>query len=274
MRREKIQIDVERDGMFFKVEPGPGDRSMKAPHLHEELELNLVLGGHACYLVRGWRYNLQPRTLLWLFPGQPHALLEVSNDFHMLGAVFRRRVVREACREKRYVTLREADPGLDWLRRLAPDETRRLGRLMEELAEAGNSSLFNATMRYLLLTSLEAFQTAETVTGRNEVHPAVEKAAHILQSEAADLSEDELARRVGLSRSRLSRLFRLQTGVPLVQFRNRQRVDRFLQKYGGGQRTTMLEAALEAGFGSYAQFHRVFRQFTGRAPAEYRFTQT
>ena len=37
--------------------------------------------------------------------------------------------------------------------------------------------------------------------------------------------------------------------------------------YGRGRRTTALAAALGAGFGSYAQFHRVFRELTGRSPS-------
>ena len=40
--------------------------------------------------------------------------------------------------------------------------------------------------------------------------------------------------------------------------------------YGGGRRTTALAAALEAGFGSYAQFYRVFREETGRSPSALR----
>jgi AraC-like DNA-binding protein len=65
-------------------------------------------------------------------------------------------------------------------------------------------------------------------------------------------------------------LFKQQTGVALVDFRNRQRVERFLQIYGTGQRLTMLDAALEAGFGSYPQFHRVFKRVIGCSPGRYR----
>lgn len=39
---------------------------------------------------------------------------------------------------------------------------------------------------------------------------------------------------------------------------------------GTGRRTTALAAALEAGFGSYAQFYRVFREQTGRSPSALR----
>jgi transcriptional regulator GlxA family with amidase domain len=146
---------------------------------------------------------------------------------------------------------------------------------MREIARAGDGSpsLFNAGLGYLLFSALEAFRKAELVSRSAEIHPAVEKAAHLLKAEGTGLSEEALAGRVGLSRSHLSRLFRVQTGVPLVHFRNRQRLNRFLGLYGSGQRLTMLDAALAAGFGSYAQFYRVFRSFMGCAPADHRQTR-
>ena len=55
-----------------------------------------------------------------------------------------------------------------------------------------------------------------------------------------------------------------------TQYRNRQRLERFIQLYGQGQRINMLEAALTAGFGSYPQFYRVFRDFMGCTPQEYK----
>jgi AraC-like DNA-binding protein len=50
------------------------------------------------------------------------------------------------------------------------------------------------------------------------------------------------------------------------------RAQRFLPFYGRGRRTTALAAALEACFGSYAQFHRVFREHAGRSPSALRTT--
>jgi AraC-like DNA-binding protein len=75
---------------------------------------------------------------------------------------------------------------------------------------------------------------------------------------------------VRLSSSHLSRTFKEQTGVSISRFRNEQRLQRFLRIYGRVRRTTALAAALEAGFGSYAQFHRVFREQTGRSPSALR----
>src|SRR5690606_32803588 len=88
----------------------------------------------------------------------------------------------------------------------------------------------------------------------------------ILQRDSDSINLVQLARRTGLSPSRLSRLFKQQTGVTIVDFRNRQRLAKFLRLYGKGQRHTMLNAALAAGFGSYPQFHRVFKRNLGCSP--------
>jgi transcriptional regulator GlxA family with amidase domain len=58
--------------------------------------------------------------------------------------------------------------------------------------------------------------------------------------------------------------------VPLTRYRNQQRLRRFLSAHGDGTRTTVLAAATATGFGSYAQFYRVYRQETGRTPATLR----
>ncbi len=101
----------------------------------------------------------------------------------------------------------------------------------------------------------------------------MEQAARLLRDEADCLSVEQLAARVGLSASRLSRLFHQQTGIALVEFRNRQRLQRFLRLYGAGKKSSVLSAAFDAGFGSYPQFYRVFQQQMGCSPAEYRQRQ-
>jgi len=140
---------------------------------------------------------------------------------------------------------------------------------LEIAAARDQPGLFNSGLGYALLSAWEQFEHAAEVPVR-DVHPAVEKAARLIRDETTALSLDELARRAGLSPHRLSRLFKQQTGIALVDFRNRQRIEKFLERYGTGQRQTMLDAALDAGFGSYPQFHRVFKRVLGCSPGNYR----
>jgi len=82
------------------------------------------------------------------------------------------------------------------------------------------------------------------------------------------MSCKEIAYRLGLSHNHFTRVFRAEVGMSVVEYRNRLRLDRFswlLQK----DRPNLGDAALASGFGSYAQFHRVFRAFRRTTPREY-----
>jgi transcriptional regulator GlxA family with amidase domain len=82
------------------------------------------------------------------------------------------------------------------------------------------------------------------------------------------LGGKEIADKLDISLSRLARVFKVETGTSLVDYRNRLRLERFGALVDSG-RDNLLEAALAAGFGSYAQFHRVFRAVRGASPREY-----
>ena len=88
------------------------------------------------------------------------------------------------------------------------------------------------------------------------------------QAEDPTITADRLATRLSASSARLARVFRAELGVSLVQYRNRLRLERFFElvEHRGGN---FSDAAHSAGFGSYAQFHRIFRQHVGVTPREY-----
>ena len=241
-------------------------------HRHAELEVNLAVGGTASYLINDRRYDLTAGTLTWLFPDQEHVLVDESADHALWWAVFRRSVVARIATSPNALPLLERDPIGRYSRRLDPRRVQRLAALFGDLHGAGtvDDALLNAGLSYLLALAWRAFLDSSDVVGALEVHPAVDTVARLLQADpsAGDLAD--LALTVGLSPSHLSRLFTTQMGLSISRFRNQQRLDRFMRLYRHGRGTTALAAAHEAGFGSYAQFHRVFRQETGRNPSALR----
>jgi transcriptional regulator GlxA family with amidase domain len=78
----------------------------------------------------------------------------------------------------------------------------------------------------------------------------------------------DIAKKLSVSLSRFARVFKFDMGLSLVDFRNQLRLDRFLSLIDTGE-SNLLEAALAAGFGSYSQFHRVFRDLRGASPRDY-----
>jgi AraC-like DNA-binding protein len=242
------------------------------PHRHAELEINLVVRGTASYVLDDRRYELSAGMLTWLFPGQDHVLVDQSADHELWWAVFRPSLVAKSATTPQTRPLLEQDPAGRFSRLLGSGAAGRLGALFREVraAETRDDALANTGLAYLLVSAWRAFLESDAVVESIDLHPAVETVARLLRSDrgAGDLAW--LARTAGLSPSHLSRLFKAQTGVSIGRFRNQQRLQRFLLLYGHGRRTTALAAALEAGFGSYAQFYRVFREETGHSPSTLR----
>jgi AraC-like DNA-binding protein len=264
---QRLKLPAELDGRAWRyANPAGANRR----HHHVELELNMVTRGSGTYLLGNRHYRIRRGDLLWLFPAQEHVLFEQTPDFEMWVVVFKRRMIKRAATDAKAKMLLQKTFAKDACRRLKQHDLARFEELFAGLIEgAAEPGLVNAGLAYALLQAWKCFEDAGEVPVR-EVHPAVERAARLMLEGTNDGGLDDLAEQVGLSPSRLSRLFKQQTGLSIVEFRNRQRMERFLNQYeDAAERPTLLEAALEAGFGSYPQFHRVFRHVVGRSPAEY-----
>jgi AraC-like DNA-binding protein len=98
-------------------------------------------------------------------------------------------------------------------------------------------------------------------------HPVVRKAVSMLAGDPS-LAGKEMAAKLDISVSRLVRLFKAELGISLVEYRNRLRIDRFQILVDAGEHN-LVKVARASGFGSYAQFHRVFRAMHGTAPSDY-----
>ena len=267
---QRLKLPKNLDGKAWRyANPAGANRR----HHHAELELNLVTRGTGTYLLGSRHYQIRRGDLLWLFPAQEHVLFEQSPDFQMWVVVFRRRLIRRSAIDPASLPLLQRNFTGDSCRRLHQRDFARFDELFAQLAETSNEpGLLNTGLAYALLHAWKCFGRAAEVPTRR-VHLAVERAAHLLIEDEVSYSLSQLARKADLSPSRLSRLFKQQTGLSIVEFRNRQRMQRFLDRYElereAGRQKTLLDAALDAGFGSYPQFHRVFRQVVGCSPGEY-----
>jgi AraC-like DNA-binding protein len=258
--QQRLRLPAKLDGNVWRY---ANQASANRPHRHAELELNLVTAGSGTYLLGNRKYEIKRGDLLWLLPEQEHVLFDQTADFAMWIAVFRSRVVKRVNVAASGVTTKD-EP----CRRLKQHDLRRCEELLDELTCL--PAALNTGLPYVLLHARICFARAGEVPV-SKLHPAVERAANLLteDSDASEASLQDLARRAGLSASRLSRLFKSQTGASIVEFRNRQRIARFQEIFESGKEHNLLNAALEAGFGSYPQFHRVLRHVLGCSPREY-----
>jgi AraC-like DNA-binding protein len=184
--------------------------------------------------------------------------------------VFKPELVNRLCAAPANRVLTDPNPPGSFCKQLDLTRSHRLGGLFKELQEGRNDTpRFNVGLGYLLLLAWDAFQASNQFVTSSVIHPAVKQAIQVIQHVDASIGVQELANRVGLSASRLSHLFKEQTGLSLIEFQNNHCLKRFLELHDEDPSITMLDTALQAGFGSYPQFYRVFKRLTGRNPAQY-----
>jgi len=261
---ETLQLPPGRSGHVWWHEP---HGKLHHWHHHDEPELTLVCAGSARYLIKDTAYPLGPGDLLFLFPAQEHLLVDLSDDFACWIAVVHPGPLRRAAAGPTYAELRAADPAIDLVRRPDRDDAGLVDGLCREAAAAVEPAAATALTTALFLAAWQIFARSPA-SDATTMHPAVERAAGLLAQDPEGQLED-VARRAGLSQSRLSRLFHQQVGETLVVYRTRQRLERFARLRRSHPERTLLALALAAGFGSYAQFHRAVRRFTGVSPHEW-----
>lgn len=228
-------------------------RFRRPRHFHHEPELNLVVAGSGQFGVGDVTLTVHAGDLLWFTPGQDHVLFDASGDFDL------------------YVLA--LTPELS-SRVLGAEPAHRAltGPLCTRLPEAALARLRGLCAADVGVSDTAAIERhvgdlwREAHTLRPlpmSLHPLTRRALHSLTAEP-DLGRDDLAARMRACPSEVSRHFHRDVGLTLTEYRTRIRILRFIRGVDAGQSLTA--AAFDAGFGSYAQCHRAFRQTLGHGP--------
>lgn len=287
---QDLKLGPIYDGFLFLAESVRNPPSLKSHH-HAELELNLVARGTITYITGGGRFSFGPRTLLWMFPAQEHQLVDRTNDAQYYVAVFKPELIARSCHGETYRGLKrkkaEGDRVLHTV--LDPETFDFLRRLMERMMEGsldpdilnreagfgvgsdfryrhGDPDGLNAGLHHLLLLCWRLQRSGGVQHRGISLHPSVSKGIEILSNDAWSGTLGQLARQCGLSEAHFSRIFARQAGVPLNRYRNSLRLARFWDCLRKPAKPTIMEAVYAAGFGSYAQFYKVFTLAYGQGP--------
>lgn len=230
---------------------------LQVDHRHDELEFDLVVKGAGSFTLDERSYELKPGTLIWLVPGQQHRLAR-SPQLEMWVVTVRPEQVEPA-----WLAEFAAEP----LRLLPGQELIELDRLLSQVTQDSDEpATYNAGIAYLLRRARRASRDSPPANNR-PMHPAVARALLRLRESGAATSLSELASDAGVAAPYLSRLLIEHTGRSFIDWRNRIRLDRFMDGYRPG--ANLLNVALEAGFGSYVRFNHVFNEMIGCAPSEW-----
>ena len=223
-------------------------------HAHDAAEFMLVMAGTGRFFVGHQVYELRPGTLIWQLSAQRHRLQRGPNLELWVAQLH-----EDILDPQRLQDLADRP-----CRLVPPHELADIDRLLAQVAQDSDEvSVYNAGLRYAVERLWRAGRSQPSLAPRN-IHPAVARAILLLRRSGASASLEEIARQTGVAPSYLSRLVVAHTGRGFVDWRNRIRLERFMDAYRPG--ANLLDLALEAGFGSYSRFNHVFHEIVGCAP--------
>jgi AraC-like DNA-binding protein len=215
-------------------------------HFHEEPELNLITCGSATFGIGDATVSAERGDVLVFHPGQDHVLLSASADLGLFAVALRPALAERACVSLAHVRSQGC--------RLSASETEQAAELLTAVdsspaSEAALADLFGAVRKRAVATHVLSRLVLERVRADLEANGA------------------ELGAALGADPSALSRHFHDDLGLRFVEYRARLRLIAFVRLVDTG--ASLSRAALDAGFGSYAQCHRVFTASLGCSPRSY-----
>jgi len=249
-------------------------------HIHEFVEIMLLVKGHLLHEVNGNHHILPPGSLVFVRPYDLHRLLPVNSERTVFASLtLASSVIRELmaylCAPavlNRFETAPEA-PCLH----LSTDATRALMLQMERIS---NEQAVNPENSTLMSRVLAAQLFADHLLNPEPPQPHVLQPPHWLtrlRDEAelwADLKNapHRLHAKARCHPSHLCKSFKRHFGETPTDFLNRLRLRRAVKLLAEPD-MKIAAAAAELGFESLSHFHRLFKRHYGLTPAQYRRSQ-
>ena len=223
-------------------------------HVHAEPEVNLITRGRGVIEIGNQALEVKAGSLLWFAPGIDHHLANASDDFELITAGFQPELLAAFAREHNCVPQFARPAQL-----LSESRCLRLQHVLQGLPLVADSQPAEGIAIGLLheLSQLPV-EHSRRLSSR--------AAAQVLSRPT--ITRDQLAMMLGSNKGDVSRAFHRDNGVTLRNYRSTLRILDFLRRLES-RCANLTRAAIEAGFGSYSQCHRVFRAVLGCSPREF-----
>lgn len=255
-------------------------------HTHQQYEIYVFLDGKCTFQIENLFYDLQPGEIL-LINGKDIHKAFVDVNYH----TYKRTVVEFT---KEFIEplldvlnmphmLDLFDAPLGHLFRIKDEETcTHIFQLLDEMHEliVGKKSAYvDQQLKLILAQLLMKFESKVTAYLPNDIYSddkilIVEEIYRYISAHyAEDLSLDNIADELNLSKSYLSHLFKEITGTTIMNFLMGYRLTQAQYSLKVRKDLNISEIAGLTGFESNAHFSRFFKKHIGVSPTDYRRIQ-
>jgi AraC-like DNA-binding protein len=251
-------------------------------HFHPEYEIHQVVATSGRYFVGDFIGEFEPGNLVLTGPNLPHNWVsdipkDTSVPLRCRIIQFGESFVDDAT--KVFFELSALGPMLESSRRgvlFSRETSEQVWPLMEEMMEAQGLRRIELFMLIAgVLSRAQAFQMLASASYLPDpsgyMSIGINKAlAYIRENLTQPFNEADLAAIAGQSTGAFSRAFRRHTGMSLVQYVKRLRINLACQLLMSDEEASVTDICFEVGFSSPGTFSRTFREIVGESPSRYR----
>ena len=239
-------------------------------HFHPEVELHFVVDGSAVITIKDTSWSVGKDEFILINAGMPHSVSCDTKDTILCRVSFSCRSISEMSGEEMNLfdccSPNERDPKYHEMRRILHELVYLLVQRPHKTACLKQSVL------YKLMDCLLEYFTLDT--GRMDTVPeddvkVMQIFQYINQNYAYNVSLTELADRMYMAKSTLSRFFKKQTGVYFADYVNMVRLKYAMEDLIYTDKN-ITKIAVDNGFSNPSAFNKIFREQYGTVPTEYR----
>ena len=232
LMEQSLKLEIRKAGVFRFVKSYRFER-----HNHRETEVVYIKSGHC---IMGVGEEFVPLKEYYV---------SVPEDLQESLSVFR---------PARYHKLTDSEEVRELI--------EGIGRLYRT---GGGAELADTAMKMLFLLLFLELSAQIDKNGQRKSGKMERLIGYINENYAYDISIEELAERFGYSSRYIRKCFKEETGISCSQYIISLRIERAKELLWSGS-GTVTETAAATGFNSSQYFCRIFRQYTGMTPMEYR----
>jgi AraC-like DNA-binding protein len=251
------------------------------PHRHDFLEFSYVIDGRGSETINEIRHEMLPGTFTFVLPYQVHELFtEPGSTLVLYNCNFSMDLLMASGQEEALMDLIGQDTLPPFFHMQGKDQERMLALIEDMYKEYKGQEPWRETMLQIRLKEILACfdrcrrktapapVAAPSSVGKSgtAIWPVIQ---HIHRHYRDELALSDLALQFSISASRLSELIKQTTGQTFVHFVNDLRL-RHACSLLVSTDMSVADIAMEAGYGSYKTFSRIFRESKGLVPRDYR----
>lgn len=253
---------------------------MAAPHWHAQVEVNYVFRGHVTYRMQGHPADLRAGDLCIFWGGLPHQVVDTAEDslfvaIHLpLVHFFRLRlpsdIQQQLVRGATLVTerpdaedARAFDRWSDWMR---SDEPLRRDHAVEELLLRIERIRFAP---YRLLGVRAPDEAPAAAPDLQSFHCIGRICEFVAENFREDIDSSDIAVSADMHPKYAMSVFKKSTGMTLIEYVSLLRLS-YAQALLMRDDASVLQVAMDSGFGSLSAFNKCFRKISGMSPSDFK----